>query len=124
MFSLNFNNFVNTVNRETRNLEQKIEIAVGEVTQQALTDCLDVTPISPLGSDTSGDLRRSATARVENAGSKTRGVVAYSARYALAVHEMPSTNNFSEAGTSSKFIEDTLRRNRDKYMSYIKRRAR
>lgn len=44
-------------------------------------------------------------------GSTVVGRVGYDAKYAAMVHEMPESNNFTEAGTGPKFLERAVKDN-------------
>lgn len=123
-FNINFNSFIDTGRQRLDTIEGKLEQATAEVAGQALTDILEVTPISPIGTTFRGALRMSGASRIERRGRQVRGIVSFTERYALAVHEMPETNNFSEGGTGPKFIERTLRKNGRMYLNYIKGRIR
>lgn len=43
----------------------------------------------------------------------------FDAKYAAAVHEMPSNVNWTMAGSGPKFLESKLIRNKEKYMAEI-----
>jgi len=64
----------------------------------------------------SGNLRR--TQKVEKPELKPDISVeaGFAADYAAAVHEMPSSNDFTEPGSGPKFLEAKLIRNKEKYM--------
>jgi len=110
-----------------RDIEKKTEKAIAEIGQDLLDKTIQVTPISPIKSSTSGDLRKSGKLKMTKSGKATEAEVSFGGGkvdYALYVHEMPPDNNFSEVGTGSKFLEKTLDKNKKKYIEHIAKQTR
>ncbi len=117
---------INDINRNFAMLKKKIAIkieqAIKETGQNLLDETVQVTPMSPLGTETSGDLRKSGKLDIEKSGKNTEAVVTFGGGkvdYALRVHEMPNNTNWSESGTGNKYLEKTVDDNRKKYLKHI-----
>jgi len=86
-----------------------------------LNKSLAITPMSPLESGTSGNLRKSG--KVEN-GVDSKGAFSKVSfgdsrvDYALKVHEVEA-RQYSEPGTQWKYLETPLKENSSKYLSDI-----
>jgi len=85
--------------------------ALKQAAEMVLAKAVAVCPVDK------GALIRSATVNETNAG-KTQEL-SFNTEYALLVHEMPSSNNFSKAGTGPKYLETPLRENADKVLKLL-----
>jgi hypothetical protein len=88
--------------------------ALAVAAEMVLAKAVEVTPAL------TGALRGSGTQKPTNGG-KTREISFGGAatEYALIVHEMPYSNNFSTPGTGPKYLETPLRENADKVLKYL-----
>ena len=117
---------IRNLNRVINQMNVKVERAVAECGEDLLRKSNEVCPMSPLGSATSGDLRKSGTVSVEKNGLKTVAKVGYGGGqvdYAIAVHEMPESYNFTQPGTGPKYLENPLKENSKKYIDKVAKAA-
>ena len=101
----------------TAQMGLKAERAIGVCCEDLLRKAVEVCP-----KDT-GDLRKSGTVQVDKKGIETIGQVGFggdqTSDYAVIVHEMPNTTNWSEPGTGSKYLENPLKENSQNYLNKI-----
>lgn len=99
-------------------LDDQIKKSLLKAGSFLLGECIPVTP-----KDT-GELRKSGKTYLSKKNKEYTEKVVFGnakAHYALKVHEMPAeTTNWSEPGTSSKYLERPFRENKDKIISIIK----
>jgi len=117
-------NVLNNLDRVESEMERDAKKGARKAADHILAKTIPVTPMSDLGSGTSGNLRKSGKTKVEVTGSHIDGVITFGdgrVDYAAAVHEMPETNNWSEPGTGSKYLEKTIRREQQNALSIIER---
>jgi hypothetical protein len=68
-----------------------------------------------------GNLRGSAyVTPVEETARGATVEIGYTAYYAPYVHEMPTTYNYTKAGTGPKFLEKALRESKKEIIAYLK----
>lgn len=108
--------------KEKEDMNNKSYIAVRKAAEFVLDKAIPLTPMSPLGSKTSGNLRRSGKTKVVNRNGEKVGIITFGGgevSYALRIHEAPSNWNWSEPGTGPKYLERPLRENVDKVKKII-----
>lgn len=102
---------LNNFDRLVDKLEKVTEKAVYEVSADLLRESNELTPFD------TGDLRKSGKLRMKKGTHGIAGIVSYGdARvdYAAKVHE-EKAKNYSEEGTSWKYLERPLKKNAMKY---------
>ena len=101
----------------TQQMKTNAERAIRLCAEDLLSKSVELCPIDK------GDLRKSGTVAVENKGLETVAQVGFggdhTSKYALAVHEMPNTTNWTEPGTGSKFLEKPFKENSENYLKKI-----
>ena len=101
----------------TAQMGLKAEKAIGLCCEDLLRKAVEVCPID------SGDLRKSGTVQLEKKGIETQGMVGFggdhTSEYAVVVHEMPNTTNWSEPGTGAKYLENPFKENTQRYLDKI-----
>lgn len=95
-------------------IEEKKEIALKKSSSFILDETIPITPMSPVGSATRGNLRKSGKAFTEYSNGDLVGKITFGdgrVDYAYRVHELSNSTNWSEPGTTNKYLEKTLRKN-------------
>jgi len=107
-------------------IERDVIRGTKDAGDHVLEKTIQVTPMSPLGSGTSGDLRQSGKNIIEIHQNYVDAVISFGdgqVDYALAVHEMPNDTNWTEPGTGNKYLEKTIREQSRMIKSIIARRV-
>lgn len=120
-------NVLRNLDREMQNIKKRTKKGTRKAAEFILNEAAKITPMSPMGSGTSGDLRKSGKTRLEEDPNGIDGIISFGdgrVNYAAAVHEMPTNSNWSEQGTGNKYLERTIRKYRDKALRYIEEAVR
>jgi hypothetical protein len=76
---------------------------------------IEITPAK------TGNLRGSAYCTLFSDPTRPCVEIGYTASYALYVHEMPTTYNYTTPGTGPKFLEKAVNRSRKEIIAYLSR---
>lgn len=110
-------NVLTNLNREIRKIEGDTLKGVRAAALFIEGESQDVVP------QEFGVLSGSSFSQAERQGNRSVGRVGYTAKYAPFVHEMPSSFNFTKAGTGPKFLQKAISENHKVILQIIAKRA-
>ena len=111
------------INDVLRNFDKEIS-QIKDASEKAIYECgadlqresLEQTPFK------TGKLRLSSELKMEKTGQSIFAQVSFNTPYAAKMHEVKAAN-YSEPGTSWKYLENPLKKNATRYINYIRKKV-
>lgn len=104
-------NILNQLNKQIAKIKNNTYIGMQRVVLLVKASSMRRTPVDK------GNLRASCYSEVRKTPSGFKGIIGYTAYYALYVHEI--NKNYRKPGTSWKFLEKVLKENRKKILDIL-----